>query len=199
MPAAYVSMWVVTDGGGLQLFHGGTNTHYGKTNGLLSDSIRTLHLDQQGVLWIGSAGGGLARWADGKINAFSVREGMPDDTVSQILEDDEGQLWLGTKRGIVCISKTELEQLANGKSSIIYPRTYGRDEGMLSEECTGGFGPAGLKTRSGLLWFSTQKGVAVVNPRFKREGARAPAVLIEDVVIDDVPVAGFSTNTLQIP
>jgi len=41
--------------------------------------------------------------------------------------------------------------------------------------------------------------VAAINPRFKRGDAQVPAVLIEEVVIDDVPVAGVpKSGTLQI-
>ena len=75
-----------------------------------------------------------------------------------------GRLWLGCSGGIVCVSKSRLDELASGKISTVYPQLFGRAEGMLSEECTGGFCPAGLKSKSGLLWFSTLKGVVVVNP-----------------------------------
>jgi signal transduction histidine kinase len=55
---------------------------------------------------------------------------------------------------------------------------------MLSEECTGGFCPAGLKTKSGLLWFSTLKGVAVINPRLQPVTTPVPNTVLEEVVID---------------
>src|SRR5450759_3661861 len=58
---------------------------------------------------------------------------------------------------------------------------------MLSEECTGGFYPAGLKTKSGLLWFSTLKGVAVVNPRVQPTTTLMPNTLLEEVLVDGVP------------
>jgi signal transduction histidine kinase len=57
---------------------------------------------------------------------------------------------------------------------------------MLSEECIGGFYPAGLKTKSGLLWFSTSKGVCVVNPRFQPEETPVPNTVLEEVIVDDV-------------
>ena len=47
-----------------------------------------------------------------------MREGLLDDTVLQILEDDAGQV-MGTRRGIACVSKAELEDLADGKTSIV--------------------------------------------------------------------------------
>jgi len=124
----------------------------------------------------------------GSIATFTTREGLLDNSISQILEDDEGYLWLGGTRGIIRVSKRELEQLASHTLSAIYPQVYGRAEGMLSEECAGGFFPAGLKSKSGLLWFPTLKGVVVIDPRH-RVSAPAPTVALEEVLVDGVPQA----------
>src|SRR5438477_68780 len=62
------------------------------TNGLLSNEIRTLYLDEAGTLWIGTGGGGLSRMKNGSLVSFSTRQGLGDDTVSQILEDDDNRL-----------------------------------------------------------------------------------------------------------
>jgi signal transduction histidine kinase len=162
------------------------HAHFDKRAGLLSDSIRTLHLDSAGVLWIGTQGGGLSRWNQGRLATFTSREGLPDNTISQILEDDSGRLWLGCNRGICAVQKRELEELTAGKVAAIYPQIYGRAEGMLSEECVGGFFPSGLRTKAGLLWFSTLKGLVMVNPRPLKQGAPAPAVMLENLIVDGV-------------
>src|SRR5262249_52754465 len=133
-----------TEGSGLYHFKGEVVEQLNHTTGLPSEVIRTLYLDAEGTMWIGTAGSGLARWRDGHLNIFTTREGLPDNSISQILEDESGRLWLGTSRGVACISKREFNELAAGKISAVYPRTYGRAEGMLSEECSGGFFPAGL-------------------------------------------------------
>jgi ligand-binding sensor domain-containing protein len=177
-------MWIGSDGGGLERFEGNQRIRFDKQRGLLSDLVRTLYLDEQGVVWIGTAGGGLSRWRDGQMFTFTTREGLPDNTVSQILDDNEGRLWLGTSRGIVCVSKHELEELASGKIPGVYPLVYGHTEGMLSEECTGGCSPAGLKAKSGLLWFSTLKGVVVVDPRPLTAKMAPPTVMLEEVLLD---------------
>jgi ligand-binding sensor domain-containing protein/signal transduction histidine kinase len=183
------AMWIGTAGGGLYRHKEQVLAHLEKGGGLLSDWIRTLHLGAQGTLWIGTAGGGLSRWRNGQVATFTTREGLPDNTISQVLEDGAGRLWLGSNRGIACVSKQELEELATGKLAMIYPQVYGRPEGMPSEECTGGVYPAGLKTSSGQLCFSTLKGIVVVDPRLHRTDAPAPAVVLEETTIDGV-VAG---------
>jgi signal transduction histidine kinase len=176
---------VGTDGGGLFRVRSNSVNALTKADGLLSDVVRTLLLEDDGTLWIGTAGGGLSRWRAGRVVNFTARDGLPDNTISQMLEDDQDRLWLGTDRGIACISKRELDEFANGQAAALYPHVFGRDDGMLSDECTGGFFPAGLKTRSGQLCFSTMKGIVVVNPRLQRPDSAPPRVVIEEAVIDD--------------
>jgi ligand-binding sensor domain-containing protein/signal transduction histidine kinase len=185
------SIWIATGGGGLYRFQGQVQDHYDKGRGLLSDFIRTLHVDDQGTLWIGTSGGGLSRMKNGAITTFTMKEGLAENTVSQILEDDEGRLWLGGNRGIASVSKRELEEVAAGKISAVYPQLYGRSEGMFSEECTGGFCPAGLKTKAGLLWFSTLKGIVVVDPRPRPTDSPSPSTVLEEVIVDGVATTEF--------
>jgi ligand-binding sensor domain-containing protein/signal transduction histidine kinase len=185
------SMWIGSEGGGLDRYNGEQRFHYDRQSGLLSDLIRTLYLDEQGVVWIGTAGGGLSRWRNGQIVTFTTREGLPDNTISQILEDHQGRLWLGTSRGIACVGKGEFEKLAAGKTPAVYPLVYGRTEGMLSEECTGGFSPAGMAANSGLLWFPTLKGVVVIDPRAQTPDATPPPILLEEVLLDGAPDPDF--------
>lgn len=179
-------LWLGTEGDGLYRCQAKSQAHFERGSGLLSDWIRTLYLDAQGTLWIGTTSGGLSRWRDGKLTTFTTREGLPDNTISQIMEDGKGRLWLGSNRGIACVAKRELEDLVVGKIAVVYPQAYGRAEGMPSEECTGGFYPAGLKTQSGQLCFSTLKGIVVADPRPQNAEAPAPTVVLEETMIDGV-------------
>ena len=188
LPDADGSLWIGTDGNGLFRFNNGSFQHMDKSNGLLSDALRTLYFDAQGSLWIGAGGEGLSRWQNGKIENFTTHEGLPND-ISQIMEDNADRLWFGTSEGIACVNKKQLDELAAGKISMLYPRHFGRAEGMLSEECTGGFFPAGLKTKSGLLWFSTLKGVVVIDPKVQPAVALMPNTVLEEILIDGVPVS----------
>src|SRR6185295_9732057 len=96
--------------------------HIDQSKGLLSKAIRALYLDPEGTLWIGTADAGLSRWKNGRVTNFSSRQGLPDNNVLQILEDDTGRLWFGTSGGIACVSKVRLEEVATGKTQVIYPQ-----------------------------------------------------------------------------
>jgi ligand-binding sensor domain-containing protein/signal transduction histidine kinase len=179
-------LWIGTEGDGLYRIDSGTHLECEKVSGLPGGWIRTLYLDAQDTLWIGTDGDGLSRLQDGRIATFTVREGLPDYTISQILEDDEGDLWLGGDRGIFRVKKRDLDELAAHKIPAVYPQIYGFADGMLSEECSSGFFPAGLKTKAGSLWFPTLKGIVVVDPEHT-VSSPAPAVALEQVLVDGVP------------
>jgi signal transduction histidine kinase/ligand-binding sensor domain-containing protein len=187
VPRADGSVWVGTAGDGLFSVEGKENGQWTKRGGLLSDGVRTLYMDGDGTLWIGTGGGGLSRLKEGKMAKFTTREGLPENTISQILDDDRGKLWLGGDRGIVCVSKQELENVAAQKIPAMSPQVFGRNEGMLSEECISGFFPIGLRTKSGLLWFPTQEGIVVVDPHRQTMEMPAPAVVLEETLVDGVP------------
>jgi len=178
------TLWIGSVAGGLSRVRDGTVDSFSTANGLPSNHVRTLYLDQDGTLWIGSGGAGLARWLKGRLDCFTARQGLGDDTVSQILEDDDGHLWLGCNRGIFRYRKTELADLADGKSTFVHSRVYGVTDGMLADECASGFSPAGLKLKSRQLCFSTIKGLVVVDPRQQEIDTQPPRVLLEEVMVD---------------
>ena len=192
VPESDGSIWVGTDGHGLFHWNNSAWGHFNRSNGLLSDIIRTLHRDSAGELWIGTAEGGLARWHDGQLVNFTTQQGLPENTISQILEDEAGRLWLGGNRGIACVSKRDFGLSSAPTLNTVFPFLYGLSDGMTTEECSTGFFPSGLRTKSGLLWFATRKGVVVANPRLLPTNSAAPTVLLEDVLVDGMPAAGFN-------
>ena len=178
------TMYAGTDNTGFYALHPGNPLHFTTKQGLGSDSVRALYFDSAGVLWIGTRSGGLSRLKDGIIFTYSTRAGLVNDTISQILEDDEGALWLGSNRGISRVSKLELDAVADGKADSLHPLNLGEEDGMEVEECSGGTNPSSLKSRTGLLYFSTLKGIVVVDPkRFRKRGA-PPSVVIEELLIN---------------
>ncbi len=195
LPGKDGTLWIGTAGAGLFKRDGNGVAHFNRLKGLLSETIHALFFDKNGVLWIGTAGGGLSRLREGQVFTFTTREGLPDNTITQILEDESGRLWLGTSHGIAAVARDELERCAAGKISTVDPQLYGRDDGMLSEECTGGFFPAGLKTRSGLLCFSTERGLVVIDPKPAAQTRfPPPQVVLEGLVVDGAAVR-FDSKT----
>lgn len=184
-------VWVGTEGDGLYRLGGSGLEHFDKSNGLVSADIRTLRSGREDTLWVGTADGGLSRLRAGKVSSFTRREGLTENSISQILEDDFGRLWLGGDHGISCVNLAELDSQAAGRTAAIHPRTIEGEEGPLSEMCTSGFSPAGLKTGAGLLWFSTAQGAVVVDPRYPVVPVTRGRAFLEEALVDGAPAAWF--------
>jgi ligand-binding sensor domain-containing protein/signal transduction histidine kinase len=183
------TLWVGTEASGLKWIDENGTVH-AITNGLSGkSSIRTLYLDDKDCLWIGTGGGGLSCCRNGRVVSFSASQGIPPRTVSQIVEDDHKFLWLGCSHGIFKVCKQDLLDCADGKLASVHCQSFGIDDGMLSEECSGGFCPAGLKTRSGLICFSTVKGLVFVNPNEPATASPGPKALLEEVLVGGHPQA----------
>jgi signal transduction histidine kinase len=168
------SLWIGTLGG-LTRFAGRKFKNYTTADGLGSNVITALHEDGDGSVWIGTQGGGLNRFANGKISRHA-RIGLPD-TIYGILEDGERNLWISSKTGIF-----RAKREAGGGLLITQ---YGTADGLRVSECSEGGHPAAWRNRDGSLWFSTVKGVAVIDARTAERKTPAPPVVLESFSIDD--------------
>jgi signal transduction histidine kinase len=91
---------------------------------------------------------------------------------------------MSCNKGIFRVGKTELEEFAGGRARSFSPVVYGTADGMLTRECSSGGHPSGWRGADGRLWFSTIKGVAVIDPSGVRSNAQPPPAVIEQVRVD---------------
>ena len=182
---------------GLNHLVDGKFTTFGKEHGLASESISAIHEDADGVLWIGTRGGGLNRMEHGRFTSLGTSAGFFDDLVHHILEDDAGNMWMSSNRGIFRVAKQQLNDVAAGRSHTIDTTVYSASDGMRSSEGNGVGQPAAVRSRDGRLWFSTMKGVVVINPRDLQRNALPPLVVIEGVRSDKVDVATTERQELK--
>jgi signal transduction histidine kinase/streptogramin lyase len=178
------NLWVGTSEDGLYRIKNGNFTHFGRKDGLGSDSIWCLYVDDQGVLWAGACRGGLSRWQNGHFITWTTKNGLINNVICQILEDARGNLWLGSYGGVFRINKLELNQSASEPNRKVHCVGYSLEDGLPTLECQGGFQPSGYKSRDGCLWFPTIKGLVAVNPEKASRNSRPPTVVIEDVIVD---------------
>ncbi len=178
------NLWIGTLGG-LSCFKDGKFTNYTTTSGLSSEVVIALYEDRDGKLWVGTHGGGLNYLKDGRFSHFTTKDGLSDDVIYQILEDEQKHLWMSSNKGIMRVSRNELETRTSPNQKLQSVETFGTADGMETRECSGGGHPAGWKTTDGKLWFATIKGVAMIDPAHLKLNQQAPPVAIEQVVIDD--------------
>lgn len=176
------TVWIGSYGGGLGRLQNSVGTTFGRDHGLASDLVRVLYLDSREQLWIGTEGGGLSCFTEGALRSFGLQHGIGDDTVVQILEDDAGDLWLGTYRGIYRIRRPDMDALLAGRVARVHSRAFDQSDGLLSAQCTAGFGAA-LKTRDGRLFFSTDRGLVVIDPKQVTDDPAPPVARLESLLV----------------
>lgn len=180
-------LWIGSSGG-LHRWESGKIRSWGTHDGLLSASIRALYRDPDGTLWIGTLGGGLSRLKDGQFVNLTTAHGLNDDVISQLATDDLGGFWIGGNHGIIRLERKELEAVADGQSAELHPMIFGRNEGLLDEQCVGGHSPTVCKTKDGHLIFPLMSGIAEFDPRrVMAPPTSPPQAVIERLLIDGHP------------
>jgi len=185
------NLWIGTDTE-LCSFKDNRFTVYSTKDGLAENCIVSIYEDSEGVLWFGAFENGLIRWKDGKFTHYTTKEGFYSGGVLQVLQDDSGDFWFGHQRGIVKVRKKELDDFAAGKLRYITYKSYNESDGMESSQCTGDENqPTGLKTPDGKLWFSTYKGVVMLDPTHVKVNPVPPIVRINKLIVDrkEIPLA----------
>jgi len=191
------SVWVGPAGGGLVQVRDGVGRRFGEEEGLPAATVYALHEDPDGTLWAGTLGGGLARGRDGRFRTFTERDGLFDDTVYEVLDDGLGSLWLTSNRGIAKVARAGVEAYEAGRLRAIPVSVFGVADGLRSGECNGAGEPSALRTRDGRLWFATQGGAAVLDPRAPLPSPPVAVPRIEQVLVDGRPVQHVSGVALK--
>jgi len=190
------TIWLAT-GAGLISIRGQQCIFLTHEDGLLDNNVQSVGEDLDGTLWLASAKTGVACLKDGRVWTLTMKEGLYDDRVARILPDQEGNLWMACPRGVFRVAKRQIEAYLNGRVAKIDSVAYGTTDGMKSSECSYGAQPPGCRTRDGLLWFPTTRGVVAVDPGETNINFLPPPVAIEQLVVDDDELS--PTENLELP
>ncbi len=190
------NLWIGTNKG-LNRLKNNTFKSYTREDGLSNDMIYDIYPDSEGVLWIGTNGGGLNRFKEEKFTHYTTESGLFTNVIYKIVEDNKGNLWMSSNKGIFTVSMTELNHMARGKRSYLSCRYFVEEDGMESAVCTGGFQPAGCKTKNGLLWFPTINGIVVMDPETITFNTLEPPVFVERLLADGM--SRKITDHLKLP
>ncbi|HEY2149782.1 MAG TPA: two-component regulator propeller domain-containing protein [Vicinamibacterales bacterium] len=140
--------------------------------------------DEDGLLWIGTLGQGLRLVDGGRVFAFSELDGLFDDAIYGIAEDDHGKLWMACSKGIFSVSRDDLRQFAAGSRRRIVSTPYSPLDALRTVECQPGVQPVVSRARDGRLWFSTIRGLLVIDPNHLSRSFAPPSVVVEDTTVN---------------
>ena len=136
------SMWIGTNGDGLDRWQSGKVQHLSTHDGMASEIILSLAPGAHDSLWAGTPDG-LNHIANGKISSYTSADGLPDDFIRSLLADADGSLWIGTRRG--------LAHLESNNNVTTWTRANGLKSDLIG---------ALLKSSSGDLWIGTLDGLS---------------------------------------
>ncbi len=150
--------------------------------------VTSISDDHRGSLWLGGRIPGITRFRmrDGQVTHYTKKDGLFDDYPSRALPDRAGNLWISTSSGIYMATGKDLDDFANGRILTVRSSLYGTADGMKTNEAGSPQAqPAGCRTRDGKLWFTTTKGIVVIDPDHLVTNDRIPPVVIEEAVVDN--------------
>jgi signal transduction histidine kinase/ligand-binding sensor domain-containing protein len=173
-------VWLGSHGGHLMRWDGKTLERVSLGAEIPDQPIHDLHADGPGELWIATVGG-LVRHEGGRSRLFTEAEGLADTLIMQVAEDNFGRLWFAARRGIFCVTKSELRAVFRGEAKRVTSRMFGRDQGLTGISPIANYHPRKAKSADGRLWFATSQGAVVVDPsKVARDLPPAP-VLVDEV------------------
>src|SRR5262249_40668679 len=120
---------------------------------------------------------------------YKTQDGLFNSGVFQILDDGLGNLWISCDMGLYRVSKGELNEFADGKRDFISSAAFGTIDGLRVTEANGGVMPAETRSSDRKLWFRTQDGVAVIDPKSLQDESEPPQPVVESAFIDRVPAS----------
>jgi diguanylate cyclase (GGDEF)-like protein len=185
--------------GGLSKFKDEKFINYTKEDGLAGNYVRSIYEDNEGTFWIGTYDEGLSRFKEGHFVNYRIEDGLFNNGVFAIQEDHRGYFWISSNGGIYRVKRQELNDFADGKVSQLNSIGYGKQDGMLNNECNGGRQPASLKDEDGKFWFPTQDGVAIVDPKVESYNPLPPSVVIESATVEREKVKINNNNLIIEP
>lgn len=155
-----------------------------RASALEHKEIAAFYEDADGLLWIGTVGNGLVLLDGDKLSNFTTKDGLFDDEIFAIVPDAQDRLWMASSKGIYYVPQADLVKLARHKIQRVTYTSFSPMDSLRTIECQGGVEPAACRTRDGRIWFSTTRGVIVVNPNHLRRDLPPVPVRIEEVVVN---------------
>ena len=104
-------VWVGRQRGGLTVLTGSGDSFaarsYTQANGLVQNSVYSVHRNRDGAVWAATVSGGVSRLKNGIFTNYSVANGLASNSVNSVVEGFDGTMWFATPSG--------LDAFANGR------------------------------------------------------------------------------------
>ena len=153
--------------------------HYTHADGIDIGRIRSIR-GRGSHFWFGGELG-LALFDNGRFRTVRSQSGTELGTVTGIVETSDGALWLNELRGVIRISPEDVRQAIENPTHAVTYQVFDFLDGLpggpqMDFRCA-----TAIETTDGRLWFSTDNGLAWIDPARISKNAVPPPVFIRSL------------------
>jgi len=151
---------------GVAAYENGKYKFYTSKNGLVDNSVNTIHTRDNGTIWVGTLKG-LNIIENGKVvDTIDVDDGLSNNSIADIEEDANGRIFVATYHG--------LNILTNFDDSLNILRLYKKD-GLVEDDFTH---EGTFVDNEGNLWLGTLSGISIYNPNAEKIISKPPKLYL---------------------
>ncbi len=170
-------VWFTIHGKGIVAFDGDRFQRFTTEDGLITDRVWCLTMDDRGRLWAGTDEGICILPRKGKrFTTVGTHSTLPSPIVLFLIQDASGAMWVGTSHGIARLD-------ADGVPDLVLTGADGLPDSEASEG-------AAFRDASGHLWFGLSSGVARLAPDALVTNPVPPVIVLERIEANGRPVPG---------
>jgi signal transduction histidine kinase len=126
-----------------------------------------------------------------------MRDGLFDAEIYGIVGDQQDRLWMACSKGIFSVPRADLRRFAAGELKKITSTPYSPTDALRVIECKAGVQPAASVSSAGLLWFSTIRGLIVLDSQHLARKTPPPPIVVEDVTVNGERESPAEIGTLS--
>jgi PAS domain S-box-containing protein len=89
------NLWIATYGNGIYRIHGRTVDHFGRADGLSSDTVHDLYEGDDGIVWAATSDG-IDNFRDLPLTTFSASEGLGRKGAGSVMTTKDGTVWVAS-------------------------------------------------------------------------------------------------------
>jgi PAS domain S-box-containing protein len=152
-----------------------------------------------GHTWLGG-GGGIVLFPDGRFQLMRWKDERNPGRVSGLIETKAGELWVNGTSGVIRVSADELKKWLNNSEYAVSADRFDLDDGLPGLAQERWPEPSLVESPSGVLWFSTTKGIAWTDPaRLGDMRNRIPPPVFVNNVVDKGKIYSETNGPLALP
>jgi signal transduction histidine kinase/ligand-binding sensor domain-containing protein len=183
-------LWIGFYERGIAYFRDGkVQASYGSADGLGEGAVSRFRFDADGTVWAATQGG-LSRLKNGRVVTMTSKNGLPCDAVHWVIQDNDHSFWLFMPCGLVRIARSEVDAWAaavdkeKDTKQTIRATVFDSSDGVRITGYPGGDNSRVARSSDGKLWFATNDGISVIDPRHIPFNKMPPPVHIEQITAD---------------